>query len=102
MPRQFFIRFLLPQLTLIAIPCLVAAMLAWLQQSHLMLFWMLFLAVFAGLLSILHAIHFFKSYVNETASMLTDAVPAAKPKHANFDALKDVARSFGELMEDAA
>src|SRR5688572_1005494 len=82
------------------LPAAVAVFLA-LVDAKYELAWFLGSCLVAGAGSIIAMMYFFKSHLNETANMLTEAVPAARPKHADYDVLKDVARSFSELMDEA-
>jgi two-component system phosphate regulon sensor histidine kinase PhoR len=98
--RQLFTRFLLPQLLLIMLPAAFAVILALVEVKY-ELAWFLGSCLVAGVGSVIAMMHFFKTHLNETADMLTEAVPAARPKYADYDVLKDVAHSFSELMDEA-
>jgi two-component system phosphate regulon sensor histidine kinase PhoR len=102
--RRFVTHSLLPQMMIILLACVAISAVAIARGASwvAVVLWSIAACAAATALSGFISYRFFKSHIREAAEILTDAVPAARPKHDDFDVIKDIARSFSSLMDDAS
>ncbi len=103
--RQLLARFLLPQILFILLPCVAAVMLASAEAgagASRIILWSAIACLIAIVASWVAAIFLYRAHVRETAQVLIDAVPAAKPAYPDDQTvIHDIARTFHELMDEA-
>lgn len=106
MLRGFLSRFLILQISLILLPCVVAATVASVEAddgSGRVIFWTCVAFLISASACGLGGFFLFRSHVRETAKVLTDAVPAAKPEYPDDETIiDDIALTFHQLMDEAS